>query len=1034
MKKLSLSGALILLVMLFAPVVLFGQFPRIRYNLAGYTPNAEQRIIVLSKTDDLSAKKWNLYKGNESIANGILGASLTKANEHTPVNFNYEIKFHATTPGAYQLIVETLDPVTITIKSPPYKEFVKEVLLGLRARRSFSDGSYFHEKSHDGDASCIVREHNGASSFHHDNWENTSKKVNMLGGWYDAGDYIKFTHTIAYTAYNILLAYEINAGIFSGLKHQANTSTFNDLLEEAHHGLSYLLKTMPTKELFIIQVADSFDHEAGSRLPENDFFWNGKRPAFSSKSRTQMSLTVAALSIGARIFNDEDRGFAENCKTKAVEIYNEMQSGNNVVNSSYYRTTDNIFYQDDSYWDNMALAAAELFKTTGIQVYLDDANTYATKAGAAYWCAWESLNMKAFYRLATIGQSYPEFVTDLDYFYNRAYVNSNIWNHPHEYTWGSLYSQFGVANSALCYQLLNPEAKYLNMAKDVIDYTFGLNNWGYCFIVNDKFEPSNKTSYAQIYREQEDKFPIPFGEIAAGPFSMGEFQDAQNDNDFDPPFTDYMENTLKIEPTTDYYKNYNSSSIGYYEYKSIYFTETTICGLSDGILLLALADKLFSTITNSCEILEPANNQVFKKLPPEPVTMKVKSSDPDGIKSVAFKSGNKNLAVFTDNPGKQEREDVLEYMSNVLQPGTYDLTAVVTDVKGETTKCPVHTIQIIDNSSYVVMVDPGTGGKTIPSCTPFTLVAEAEDASGITQVNFKSGPYTRKATYIGNNRYSWHSPDGIITPGNYPVYAEMVTNNGIKVSEPVTLTVVDYPPVVEIESPLQKDYLVTETIPVIVNVSDNCGESSLTINYFLDNASIQKPTSFSGLSEGSHTFKVMVSDGVNSTVESIVIFTIGPSCNFQVFDSNKVYIGGDKVLYNNIGYKAKWWTQYETPPGTSGVWECICNCPPPSASNLKSTEKKQQGIRNKAVELDELNIFPNPFTNHIKFEFSIQNKGIVQLRIYNQAGVEIETIINEVMQPGCYSVKFDGSNVPPGSYFYRFIVNNEVQSGYLIKE
>lgn len=40
------------------------------------------------------------------------------------------------------------------------------------------------------------------------------------------------------------------------------------------------------------------------------------------------------------------------------------------------------------------------------------------------------------------------------------------------------------------------------------------------------------------------------------------------------------------------------------------------------------------------------------------------------------------------------------------------------------------------------------------------------------------------------------------------------------------------------------------------------------------------------------------------------------------WNKDKVYVGGDEVLYNGIKYRAKWWTQGDT-PGTNEVWEKI---------------------------------------------------------------------------------------------------------------
>ncbi len=44
--------------------------------------------------------------------------------------------------------------------------------------------------------------------------------------------------------------------------------------------------------------------------------------------------------------------------------------------------------------------------------------------------------------------------------------------------------------------------------------------------------------------------------------------------------------------------------------------------------------------------------------------------------------------------------------------------------------------------------------------------------------------------------------------------------------------------------------------------------------------------------------------------------------SYPAWDNTKVYLGGDRVSYNGQEYKAKWWTQGET-PGTSDVWELV---------------------------------------------------------------------------------------------------------------
>lgn len=46
--------------------------------------------------------------------------------------------------------------------------------------------------------------------------------------------------------------------------------------------------------------------------------------------------------------------------------------------------------------------------------------------------------------------------------------------------------------------------------------------------------------------------------------------------------------------------------------------------------------------------------------------------------------------------------------------------------------------------------------------------------------------------------------------------------------------------------------------------------------------------------------------------------------------ASKAYVGGDIVSYNGHNWRAKWWTQGEAPPGTTGVWEDLGPCATPT--------------------------------------------------------------------------------------------------------
>ena len=45
--------------------------------------------------------------------------------------------------------------------------------------------------------------------------------------------------------------------------------------------------------------------------------------------------------------------------------------------------------------------------------------------------------------------------------------------------------------------------------------------------------------------------------------------------------------------------------------------------------------------------------------------------------------------------------------------------------------------------------------------------------------------------------------------------------------------------------------------------------------------------------------------------------------------------------------------------------------------------------------------------------------GFVSLKVFDILGKEVVTLVNEKLSPGKYKVKFDGSTLPSGVYFYR---------------
>jgi len=68
---------------------------------------------------------------------------------------------------------------------------------------------------------------------------------------------------------------------------------------------------------------------------------------------------------------------------------------------------------------------------------------------------------------------------------------------------------------------------------------------------------------------------------------------------------------------------------------------------------------------------------------------------------------------------------------------------------------------------------------------------------------------------------------------------------------------------------------------------------------------------------------------------------------------------------------------------------------------------------------------PNPFLNHVAIRYGVPRTKKVQLKIYNYVGQLVKTLVDGTVQPGFYTVHWNGKDninrkVSAGIYFYRF--------------
>ncbi|MDP2303082.1 MAG: M14 family zinc carboxypeptidase [Ignavibacteria bacterium] len=68
--------------------------------------------------------------------------------------------------------------------------------------------------------------------------------------------------------------------------------------------------------------------------------------------------------------------------------------------------------------------------------------------------------------------------------------------------------------------------------------------------------------------------------------------------------------------------------------------------------------------------------------------------------------------------------------------------------------------------------------------------------------------------------------------------------------------------------------------------------------------------------------------------------------------------------------------------------------------------------------------YPNPFNMETVIVLYVPKERNVQIKVYNSLGAEVAEILNEVKRAGIYELKFDGSELSSGIYFYKINAGN----------
>ena len=167
---------------------------------------------------------------------------------------------------------------------------------------------------------------------------------------------------------------------------------------------------------------------------------------------------------------------------------------------------------------------------------------------------------------------------------------------------------------------------------------------------------------------------------------------------------------------------------------------------------------------------------------------------------------------------------------------------------------------------------------------------------------------------------------------------------------------------------------------------------------------------------------------------------VGSECNALWGGQIRVYIAGQKLLDTYICYysqKEVWTAGYFDLSAAAGQtvemkfqadaahssWSFLY-LDDISFTNTTDVEKEKDILPNSFVLLQN---YPNPFNPTTMISYQLPTKAFTTLKVYDEIGREVATLVNELKGAGYYSVTFDASKYSSGIYLAKLQSGNKVQ-------
>jgi endoglucanase len=520
------------------PVYVPDTGPRVRVNQVGYLPDGPKNATLV--TESAQALPWSVANGagtvvasGQTTPRGVDAAS--GQNTHT-INFS-----RLTARGTGYTL--TVDGET------SYPFAIGDV---YRALRSDSLQFFYIQRSGIPIDGALVGQEYARPAGHVGVAPNTGDtdvpcqpgvcdyRLDVRGGWYDAGDHGKYVVNGGIATYQLLSTFERSLTAPSATPGALADSTLRlpergnrvpDVLDEARWELEFLMRMQVPAGQPLAGMAHHKIHDAtwtGLPLaPEDD---PQPRELHPPSTAATLNLAATAAQCG-RLYRSFDAAFANRCLTAARTAYTAAKANPNRL-ASPDDATGGGAYNDDDVSDEFYWAAAELYLTTGEAGFLTDLTASPHHTGDVFdptGFGWPFTAAPAKLDLATVPSGLPrqtrarlrqEVVAAADEYLTilrgEAY-GLPIPGEPESYFWGG--NSNVINNTAVLATAfdLTGDRRYRDGVLQGVDYIFGRNALNHSYVTDWGTKTPQNQHSRMFARQLDPNSPNPpSGSIAGG--------------------------------------------------------------------------------------------------------------------------------------------------------------------------------------------------------------------------------------------------------------------------------------------------------------------------------------------------------------------------------------------------------------------------------------------------------------------------------------------------------------------------------------